>query len=86
MNIYPTPKFLQSLKQKTKKNPSLEKKIKKQLKLLLKQPKHPSLRLHKLTGKRINQHSISIEKNLRITFLKEKNNYILTGLITHDQY
>ena len=86
MNIYPTPKFLRSLKQKTKKNPSLEKKIKKQLKLLLKQPKHPSLRLHKLTGKRINQHSISIEKNLRITFLKEKNNYILTGLITHDQY
>jgi mRNA-degrading endonuclease YafQ of YafQ-DinJ toxin-antitoxin module len=86
MNIYPTPKFLRLLKQKVKKKPSLESKIKQQLSLLLKSPRHPSLRLHKLKGKKVNQYSIWIESNLRITFLKEKNNYILTDLITHDQY
>jgi len=86
MNIYPTLKFLRQLKQKVKKKPSLESTIKKKLNLLLKQPKNSSLRLHKLKGKRIEQYSISIEKNLRITFLKKKNNYILTDLITHDQY
>ena len=86
MNIYPTPKFLRQLKQKVKKKPSLKTEIKKKLNLLLKQPKHSSLRLHKLKGKRINQYAIAIEPDLRITFLKEKNNYILTDLITHDQY
>lgn len=86
MNIYPTPKFNRQLKQSIKKKPSLESKIKRQLSLLLKQSNHPSLRLHKLKGKKVNQYSIWIESNLRITFLKEKNNYILTNLITHDQY
>ena len=86
MNIYPTPKFLRYLKQKVKKKPSLESTIKTKLNLLLEHPKHPSLRHHKLKGKRIGQYSISIEKDLRITFLKQKNNYILTDLITHDQY
>lgn len=86
MNLYPTSQFTRQLKQKVKKQPSLASKIKKQLNLLLKQANHPSLRLHKLKGKRINQYSISIESDLRITFLKEKGNYILTGLITHDQY
>ena len=86
MNIYPTPKFLRHLKQKVKKKPSLESTIKTKLSLLLEYPKHPSLRHHKLKGKRIGQYSISIEKDLRITFLKQKNNYILTDLITHDQY
>jgi len=86
MSIYPTPNFTRQLNQKVKKKPSLEPKIKQQLNLLLKQANHPSLRLHKLKGKRLNQYSIWIEANLRITFLKEKNNYILTSLITHDQY
>lgn len=86
MNLYPTPHFKRQLKQKTKKKPSLKSKIKTQLKILLEQPNHPSLRLHKLKGRKVNQYSIWIESNLRITFLKEKNNYILTGLISHDQY
>ena len=86
MNLYPTPKFLRHLKQKVKKKPSLETTIKTKLNLLLKHPEHPSLRHHKLKGRQVGQYSISIESNLRITFLKEKNNYILTDLITHDQY
>ena len=86
MNLYPTPHFKRKLKQKIKNEPSLQLKIKQKLNLLTKQSNHSSLRLHKLKGKRINQYSIHIKSNLRIIFLKEKNNYILTDLITHDQY
>ena len=86
MNLYLTPLFKRKLKQKIKAKPSLQPKIKQKLELLLEKPDSPTLRLHKLKGKRINQYSISIESNLRITCLKNKGNYILTDIITHDQY
>ena len=86
MNLYPTPRFKRKLKLRIKKKPSLQLKIKQKLNLLIEKPDHPSLRLHKLKGKRLNQYSISINPDLRIIFLKEKKNYILTDFITHDQY
>jgi mRNA-degrading endonuclease YafQ of YafQ-DinJ toxin-antitoxin module len=86
MNLYPTPHFKQKLKQKVKTKPPLQLKIKQKLNLLIEKPNNPALRLHKLKGKRLNQYSIHIESNLRITFLKEKGEYILTDLVTHDQY
>jgi mRNA-degrading endonuclease YafQ of YafQ-DinJ toxin-antitoxin module len=86
MNLHYTGHFKRQLRQKIKKNPSLKKRIITKLNLLLKNPSHPSLRLHKLKGKRINQYSIWVEPNLRITFIKEKQAYILTGILTHDQY
>jgi len=86
MNLHHTSHFKRKLKQTIRKNPTLKKKITQQLNLLLKNPNHPSLRLHKLKGKRINQYSIWIESNLRITFIKEEQNYILVDILTHDQY
>ena len=86
MNFHYTSHFKRKLKQTIKKKPALEKETTLQLNLLLRNPNHPSLRLHKLRGKRINQYSIWLESNLRITFIKEKQNYILTDILTHDQY
>lgn len=86
MNLHYTDHFKRKLKQKIKKKSALKKKITLQLNLLLKNPNHPSLRFHKLRGKRINQYSIWIESNLRIIFIKEKQSYILTDILTHDQY
>jgi|APSaa5957512576_1039674.scaffolds.fasta_scaffold41426_2 mRNA-degrading endonuclease YafQ of YafQ-DinJ toxin-antitoxin module len=86
MNLYPTTHFKRQLKQKAKKNFTLKNLIKNKLNLLLDDSRHPSLRLHKLKGKKIDQYSIWIESNLRIIFLKEKDSYILTDLINHDQY
>ncbi|MBU2591945.1 hypothetical protein KKD61_00605 [Patescibacteria group bacterium] len=86
MNLRYTSHFKRKLKQTIKKKPALKKKTTLQLNLLLRNPNHPSLRLHKLRGKRINQYSIWLESNLRITFIKEKQNYILTDILTHDQY
>lgn len=85
MSIYPTPHFKRQLKQKTKKKPALKILIKSKLNLLLENSNHPSLRLHKLKGKRIDQYSVWIESNLRLIFLKEEKSYILTDLINHDQ-
>ncbi len=86
MNLHYTNHFKRRLRQRFKKKPSLKKKVIAQLNLLLENPGAPSLRLHKLKGKRINQYSIWIEANLRITFIKEKQTYILTDVLTHDQY
>ena len=86
MNLHYTSHFKRKLKLVIKKKPALKKKVSLQLALLLENPNHPSLRLHKLRGKRISQHSIWLESNLRITFIKEKQTYILTDVLTHDQY
>lgn len=86
MNLHYTNHFKRKFRQKIKKDSSLKKKIALQLNLLLESQAHPSLRLHKLKGKRINQYSIWVEPDLRITFIKEKQKYILTDILTHDQY
>ena len=86
MNLHYTNHFRRKFKLTVKKKPALRKRAVLQLNLLLKNPDHPSLRLHKLKGKRINQYSIWLESNLRITLIKEEQNYILTDILTHDQY
>ncbi len=81
-----TPYFRKSLAKKTKKNPKLEAKIGKQIKLLLKDFRHSSLKTHKLVGKRADQYSIWIEDNLRITFKIIGDTIFLVDIVTHDEY
>lgn len=78
--------FQKRLKKRLEKNPLLKNKVSKQLKLLTQSLTHPSLKTHKLKGKRINEYSIWIEDNLRITFITLKDGLLLTDLITHDEY
>jgi len=70
MELRFTQAFDKEFKKITKRNLTLKKKVIKQLRTLLKNPKHPSLRLHKLEG--IKYWSISISKSLRILLLFEK--------------
>jgi len=86
MRIKTTTRFDKSLSKKLKKNPQLTSKLKKQISLLKKNFQHPSLKLHKLQGKRANEYSFWVEKNLRITFNIIKNTILFTDIITHDQY
>lgn len=72
---------------KTKqKNRKLSEKIHKQLHLFSVNPKHPSLRVHKLTGKMTNMWSISITISVRMTYklLDEEHAYFV-NIGTHDQ-
>ena len=49
-------------------------------------PRHPSLRLHKLKGKRLDQFSFWIEDDLRVMFVHDGSDIIFTDVLTHDEY
>lgn len=78
--------FLRRLKRRVKKNPQLKQKVGRQINLLLTNENHLALRRHRLKGRRVSQQAIDIEANLRITFIKIDGNFILTDIITHDEY
>lgn len=70
-----------------KKHPDLKQQYGKALKLLVKNPLHPSLRLHKLQGKLSKLHSISINISYRVTlqFVVKKNTLIPIDIGKHDE-
>lgn len=86
MRLQSTSRFDRRLKKKLKNNNHLKKQVGKQLKKLQTNPKHTSLKLHKLEGKRAREYSIYIENNLRITFQIIDDVVLLTDIITHDEY
>ena len=86
MKFEATPHFNQRLQKKLKKQPAVKEKISKQLKLLAHNIKHPSLKVHKLKGKRNQEFSLRVEDDLRITFVIINNTILLTDIITHDEY
>ncbi len=81
-----SPLVQQKILQLNKKDKKLVVKIEKQIKLFESNPKHPSLRTHKLTGNLTNRWSISINKGLRMVYLilKEDTAYFI-DLGTHDE-
>ena len=64
-------------------NPKLKEKIFKQIGLMISNPKHPSLRLHKLSGKE--NWSISVTKDIRILFSIQGNLLLINAIGTHDE-
>lgn len=86
MNLTSTPQFKRKLNKIVSKNPQLKPRFIKQTELFKNNPQHPSLKTHKLTGKRSHQYAFWIEDNLRIVFIKSGLDIIFTELLTHDQY
>lgn len=68
-----------------KKDQKLYRRIEKQIDLFTKNPNHPSLRLHKLTGKLDNMWSISIDKSIRMVFLFIADKALFVDIGTHDE-
>ena len=62
-----TDSYLRRVKKFIKKHPELISQYEKTLKLLEINPTHPSLRLHKLSGKLSELHSVSINISYRIS-------------------
>lgn len=81
-----SPLVQQKILQLNKKDKKLVVKIEKQIKLFESNPKHPSLRTHKLTGNLTNRWSISISKGLRMVYviLKGDTAYFV-DLSTHGE-
>lgn len=81
-----SPLVQQKLLQLNKKDKKLVAKIEKQIKLFESNPKHPSLRTHKLTGKLANRWSISVSLGLRMVYLVlEGDTAYFVDLGTHDE-
>jgi toxin HigB-1 len=69
-----------------KRHPELERQYLKTLQLLEANPFHPSLRLHRLSGRLTDLHSVSINLSYRITmeFLIENQEIIPVDVGDHD--
>ena len=75
--------YLVKLKRKDKK---LFSRIDKQLFLFAQNPKHPSLRTHKLSGRMKNVWSISVNMSIRMVYLKiNKDSYVFVKIGTHEE-
>jgi addiction module RelE/StbE family toxin len=81
-----SPLVQQKLLQLHKKDKKLVRKIEKQIALFESNPKHPSLRTHKLTGNLTNRWSISIGRSLRMIYvMKTKEIAYFVDIGTHDE-
>ena len=82
-----TQSYIKIAKKFIKKHPDMLSQYKKTLELLEMNPKHPSLRLHKLQGKLSDLYSVSINTSYRITmeFIIQENKIIPIYLGDHDE-
>ncbi len=86
MRIRVSRKLDTSLQKIKKTDPKLFRRITKQLALFESNPKHHSLRVHKLSGKIANLRSISITKSIRMTYIHmDKDIAYFIQIGTHDQ-
>jgi len=81
-----TESFERKVRKLTKRNSRLTNRLVKQFSQFEQDPRHPSLKLHKLTGSRSTQHAIWLTGNLRAVAIKSKNVYVFFDIITHDEY
>ena len=69
-----------------KKNPSLKKQLTKKFEVFALGEFNPSIKLHKLKGKRSTQYAMWIESDLRAIAVKDVYTYIFFEIATHDTY
>lgn len=69
-----------------RKSPALRKHLAKQFQIFSLGEYNPSIRLHKLKGKRSTQYAMWIESDLRAIAVKDGDAYIFFELATHDKY
>lgn len=85
MQSLPSLYFKSKVRKLVAKNSPLARKIDQQLKLLLEHPEQGSLRLHKLTGDRKEQWSISVDRSLRIIFQYVPDGILLVDIGKHEE-
>ncbi len=86
-NIITSKKFKKIAKKFFKKYPEIISRYKKTMHLIVLDPFHPSLRLHKLSGNLEGTYSVSITMQYRITleFYIEGNSIILLNIGSHEE-
>lgn len=85
MKILLSPEVKRYLKRLKRKDRNLLIRVKKQFLLFATNPRHPSLRTHKLLGKTENVWSISIGLKLRILYLVREGGFYFLDIDPHDE-
>ena len=86
MNAKLSPVIQKEILDLNKKNPKLVAKIQKQIALFEENPKHPSLRTHKLSGNLDNMWSISINMSIRMIYVKiDETSVLFVRIGKHDE-
>ena len=82
-----THSYIRLARKFAKRHPELLSQYEKTLKLLETNPSHPSLGLHKLSGKLEGLYSVSINKSYRISleFMIQEDTIIPVDIGTHDE-
>jgi proteic killer suppression protein len=85
-SIQSPPSFRRVAKKSFNSHPDLKSRFKSIIEILRLNPKHPSLKLHALTGKYKSLHAISLTYKFRITFIIKFDNraIILIDIGSHD--
>jgi len=78
--------FKRAYKKAVKSNPDLEKKLWKSINFFEKDPFHPTLKTHKLSGKLKGQWAFVVEYDCRVVFeFMGKDKAVLVDIGTHDE-
>jgi mRNA interferase RelE/StbE len=77
--------FVKSFHRIVKRDNKFRQKTKSALSIFQNNPEYPSLHLHKLTGDRKEQWSISISRSIRLLFQYTDDGILLTDIGTHDE-
>lgn len=78
-------RLLSDLSRLKKTNPLIFARVQKQFTLFQTNPRHPSLRTHKLTGALKNTWSISVTMEIRLIYIETDTMYYFFKIGTHDQ-
>lgn len=85
MKIHLSKKFKKKLDKIYNKDRKIVSLIDKQLGIFKNNPCHPSLRLHKISGKKTENWSITVRGNLRIIFTFYQEGILLVDIGSHDE-
>lgn len=86
MHVKFSPNAAKELKLIKRNDKKLAQKIERQILLFISNPKHPSLRIHKLTGRKHDIFSLSVTMGIRMLYkIIDKNIIYFTNIGTHDQ-
>lgn len=85
MKIFLSSAYLKSFRKLKKKNPKIILTVKEKIALFKLNPTHPSLRLHKLQGKKLSLWSFWIKSDLRITFIYVSEGVLFINIGTHEE-
>lgn len=89
MKISLHPQFIKAFKKRISLNPKLVTKVSERLKIFQENPKYPLLKIHKLTGTKVDLFSFSVTGDIRIIYrIKVQNGKDFAELLdigTHNQ-